>query len=115
VAARTNDDDRAAPQGQGRYSQVAQLWQILHPCKLRFTFAPLATSIATGSVLALGNALKHVIDQGFGSGNAAAPQFALKKTNPSHHEDTQDTGLLGLPLQSSCLWAENARGDLNAI
>jgi hypothetical protein len=58
---------------------------------LRFTPAPVATSIAAGSVLALGNALRRAIDENLSSGNMAAPPFAMERTKPSHRRDNQNT------------------------
>jgi ATP-binding cassette subfamily B protein len=79
VATRNFDDDRAAPRkkDKGDIRKLRALWRFLRPYRLRFALALIAMSIAAGSVLALGTALKHVIDEGFSGGNAAALNATL--------------------------------------
>lgn len=68
------DDARRA---KGDVRKLAALWRFLAPYKLRFVLALLAMAIAAGAVLALGVALKHVIDEGFRDGNSAALNTTL--------------------------------------
>jgi ATP-binding cassette, subfamily B, bacterial len=57
--------------------KLAALIRFVAPYKGRFALAMLALLIAAGTVLAIGQGLKHVIDQGFTSGNAATLDQAL--------------------------------------
>jgi ATP-binding cassette subfamily B protein len=61
-------------------STLSPLWRLLRflaPYKGRLAAAAVALIIAAGSVLALGQGLKHVIDTGFASGNRASLNAAL--------------------------------------
>jgi len=58
-------------------SPLLRLARFVLPHKRRLAAAALALLIAAGSVLALGQGLKHVIDAGFASGNAASLNSAL--------------------------------------
>ena len=58
-------------------AQFLRLARFLAPYKLRVTGAIVALLVAAGCVLALGQGLKHVIDQGFGQANAATLDTAL--------------------------------------
>ncbi len=58
--------------GKGEIRKLVALWQFLKPYQLRFFFALIAMVIAAGSVLVLGTALKHVIDEGYVLGDMAA-------------------------------------------
>jgi ATP-binding cassette subfamily B protein len=49
--------------------QAARLWRFLAPYQRRIAGALVALLIASGSMLAMGQGLKHVIDGGFGSGD----------------------------------------------
>jgi ATP-binding cassette subfamily B protein len=49
--------------------QAARLWRFLSPYKQRIAGALVALLIASGSMLAMGQGLKRVIDGGFGSGD----------------------------------------------
>jgi ATP-binding cassette, subfamily B, bacterial len=66
-----------APRPKGDVRKLIALWRFLKPYKLRFTLALVAMAIAAGAVLALGNALKHVIDEGFRDGNLQALNTTL--------------------------------------
>jgi ATP-binding cassette subfamily B protein len=58
-------------------AQFLRLARFLAPYKLRVTGAIVALLVAAGCVLALGQGLRHVIDQGFGQANAATLDAAL--------------------------------------
>lgn len=58
-------------------SQLRRLLRFLAPYWLRVAGALLALVVAAGSVLALGQGLRYVIDSGFGSGNPAMLNSAL--------------------------------------
>jgi ATP-binding cassette subfamily B protein len=58
-------------------SQLRRLLRFLLPYRLRVAGALVALVVAAGSVLALGQGLRHVIDSGFGSGNPAMLNSAL--------------------------------------
>lgn len=58
--------------GKGEIRKLVALWQFLKPYQLRFFLALIAMVIAAGSVLVLGTALKHVIDEGYVLGDMAA-------------------------------------------
>ena len=58
-------------------AQFLRLARFLAPYKLRVAGAIAALLVAAGCVLALGQGLKHVIDQGFGQANAATLDAAL--------------------------------------
>jgi len=57
--------------------KLSALIRFVAPYKARFAFAMLALLVAAGTVLAIGQGLKHVIDQGFSSGNADTLDQAL--------------------------------------
>ncbi len=57
--------------------KLAALLRFVAPYKLRFALAMVALSIAASTILAIGQGLKHVIDQGFSSGNAATLDQSL--------------------------------------
>lgn len=62
---------------KGDVRKLRALWRFLAPYKLRFALALLAMGVAAGAVLALGTALKHVIDEGFRDGNPGALNTTL--------------------------------------
>ena len=57
--------------------KLAALIRFVAPYKSRFALAMVALLVAAGTVLAIGQGLKHVIDQGFTSGNADTLDKAL--------------------------------------
>lgn len=57
---------------KGEIRKLVALWQYLKPYQLRFFLAMIAMVIAASSVLVLGTALKHVIDEGYVLGDMAA-------------------------------------------
>ena len=61
----------------GAGAGLAPLARFLWPYKGRLAAAAVALIIAAGSVLALGQGLKHVIDSGFASGNQSSLNAAL--------------------------------------
>jgi ATP-binding cassette subfamily B protein len=71
VSAASPDAARAATESArppvGR--QAARLWRFLSPYQRRIAGALVALLIASGSMLAMGQGLKRVIDGGFGSGD----------------------------------------------
>jgi ATP-binding cassette subfamily B protein len=71
-----NPQDRSR-ETKGDVRKLRHLWRFLRPYQLRFALALLFMAIAAGSVLALGTALKHVIDEGFTDGNAQALNTTL--------------------------------------
>ncbi len=70
---RFNRENRA----KGDLRKLRALWRFLAPYKLRFALALTAMGVAAGAVLALGMALKHVIDEGFRDGNPDALNTTL--------------------------------------
>jgi ATP-binding cassette, subfamily B, bacterial len=62
---------------KGDVRKLVALWRFLRPYRNRLLAALTAMAVAAGSVLALGNALKHVIDQGFAAGNTSALNTTL--------------------------------------
>lgn len=58
--------------GKGEIRKLVALWQFLKPYQMRFFLALIAMVIAASSVLVLGIALKHVIDEGYVLGDMAA-------------------------------------------
>jgi len=66
----------AAPASPG-IAPLLRLARFVLPYKRRIVAAALALLVAAGSVLALGQGLRHVIDAGFASGNAASLNAAL--------------------------------------
>ncbi|HUJ85361.1 MAG TPA: ABC transporter transmembrane domain-containing protein [Burkholderiales bacterium] len=54
---------------RGDWRQFARLARFLRPYRARIAGALVALVVAAGSVLALGQGLKHVVDSGFGSGD----------------------------------------------
>lgn len=58
--------------GKGEIRKLVALWQFLKPYQMRFFLALIAMVIAASSVLVLGTALKHVIDEGYVLGDMAA-------------------------------------------
>jgi len=56
---------------------VAGLARFLVPYRARIAAAALALVVAAGCVLALGQGVKHVVDNGFGSGDARLLDRAL--------------------------------------
>ena len=57
--------------------KLAALVRYVAPYKLRFAVAMLALCVSSATVLAIGSGLKHVIDQGFASANAATLDSTL--------------------------------------
>jgi ATP-binding cassette, subfamily B, bacterial len=70
-------DYSTEPRPKGDVLKLVALWRFLRPYKLRFALALIAMGIAAGAVLALGHALKHVIDQGFRDGDLQALNTTL--------------------------------------
>jgi ATP-binding cassette subfamily B protein len=71
---------RASPQASDRRSglrQYARLARFLIPYRMRIAGAVIALLVAAGCVLALGQGLKHVVDNGFGSGDPRLLNQAL--------------------------------------
>ena len=62
---------------KGDVAQLRRLMRFLQPYRGRVMIALLALLVASGSVLALGQGLRFVIDSGFGSGNPAMLNAAL--------------------------------------
>ena len=62
---------------KGDVAQLRRLLRFLLPYRTRVTVALVALLVASGSVLALGQGLRFVIDSGFGSGNPAMLNAAL--------------------------------------
>ncbi len=62
---------------KGDVTQLRRLLHFLQPYRGRVVIALLALLVASGSVLALGQGLRFVIDSGFGSGNPAMLNTAL--------------------------------------
>jgi len=62
---------------RGDWRQLARLGRFLAPYRLRVAGAVLALLAAAASVLALGQGLRHVVDQGFGSGDPQLLNEAL--------------------------------------
>ena len=54
-----------------------RLSRFIFPYRLKIAVAMLALLVAAGCVLAMGQGLKHVVDQGFGSANPALLNEAL--------------------------------------
>jgi ATP-binding cassette, subfamily B, bacterial len=50
--------------------KLGALWRFVAPYKLKFAAAMVALAVAAGTVLVIGQGLKHVIDRGFSGGNA---------------------------------------------
>ncbi|MCG6952372.1 MAG: ATP-binding cassette domain-containing protein [Betaproteobacteria bacterium] len=71
--------DPPGPQRErrGDWRQLARLGRFLAPYRLRVAGAVLALLAAAASVLALGQGLRHVVDQGFGSGDPQLLNEAL--------------------------------------
>jgi len=65
------------PIAKGDVAQLRRLLRFLVPYRTRVVIAMTALLIASGSVLALGQGLRFVIDSGFGSGNPAMLNMAL--------------------------------------
>ena len=57
--------------------KLAALIRFIAPYKVRFGIAMVALALAACSILAIGQGLKHVIDQGLSGGNAATLDFTL--------------------------------------
>ncbi len=74
VARQANPSERA-PSRDLRY--LSLLWQFMRPYRLRLLGAALALVVAAGSVLAIGQGLKHVIDRGIAAGNPGLLNEAL--------------------------------------
>ncbi len=72
-----HDDHYRRRHDKGDLRKLRALWRFLRPYKRRFALALTAMAVAAAGVLALGNALKHVIDEGFAGGNAAALNTTL--------------------------------------
>ncbi len=74
MSSRYPDDERFDPRRRekGDIRKLRALWNFLRPYKLRFAAALTAMAVAAGSFLAIGQALKHVIDQGFAGGDSSA-------------------------------------------
>jgi ATP-binding cassette subfamily B protein len=70
----TEADGRFDPRRRerGDLRKLRALWRFLRPYRLRFALALTAMAVAAASFLAIGEALKHVIDEGFAGGNAGA-------------------------------------------
>ncbi len=64
--------DAARRNERGDVRKLRALWRFLRPYKLRFALALLSMAVAAGAVLALGKAVKHVIDEGFAGGDPTA-------------------------------------------
>ncbi|MEP6608196.1 MAG: ABC transporter transmembrane domain-containing protein [Burkholderiaceae bacterium] len=62
---------------KGDIRKLRALWRFLAPYKLRFALALAAMGVAAGAVLALGTALKNVVDEGFGASNPDALNTTL--------------------------------------
>ncbi len=62
---------------RGELVHLARLWRFLAPYRWRLACALAALVVAAGCVLALGQGLRHVIDAGFGSGDAHLLNAAL--------------------------------------
>jgi ATP-binding cassette subfamily B protein len=62
---------------RGGLFHLARLWRFLAPYRWRLACALAALVVAAGCVLALGQGLRHVIDAGFGSGDAQLLNAAL--------------------------------------
>ncbi len=65
------------PPPKGDIAQLARLVRFLVPHRGRIAIAMLALLVASGTVLALGQGLKYVIDAGFGSGDSNNLNVAL--------------------------------------
>lgn len=65
------------PPPKGDIAQLRRLLRFLLPYRTRVAVALAALLVASGSVLALGQGLRFVIDSGFGSGNPAMLNMAL--------------------------------------
>jgi ATP-binding cassette subfamily B protein len=70
-----NPADTAAVKGD--VTQLRRLMRFLQPYRGRVAIALVALLVASGSVLALGQGLRFVIDSGFGSGNPEMLNAAL--------------------------------------
>ncbi|MBI3716779.1 MAG: ATP-binding cassette domain-containing protein [Betaproteobacteria bacterium] len=60
-----------APRARGDIKKLAALTRFILPYKGRFLLAMFALAVAASMVLAIGQGLKHVIDQGFTAANGA--------------------------------------------
>ena len=67
----------SVPPPKGKVSQLKRLARFLVPHRSRIIIAMFALLVAAGTVLALGQGLKYVIDAGFGSGDSAHLNAAL--------------------------------------
>ena len=65
---------------RGGWRQYARLARFLAPYRGRLALAVVALLVAAGCVLALGQGLKHVVDNGFGSGDPRLLDQALAAT-----------------------------------
>ncbi|MCX7154263.1 MAG: ABC transporter transmembrane domain-containing protein [Proteobacteria bacterium] len=70
-------DRPPVPPPKGDIAQLARLVRFLVPHRGRIAIAMLALLVASGTVLALGQGLKYVIDAGFGSGDSNNLNVAL--------------------------------------
>ena len=78
---------------KGDLVYLARLTRFLYPYRWRITCALIALTIAAGSVLVLGQGLRHVVDAGFGSGDPQLLNAAL-------------VGMVGIAVVLSCAtWA----------
>src|SRR5690606_33579631 len=71
---RTTMPDRPASRDIG---QLRHLARFLKPYRLQLVGAVAALTVAAGTVLALGNGLKALIDEGFGAGDRALLDHAV--------------------------------------
>ncbi|MDX1376924.1 MAG: ABC transporter transmembrane domain-containing protein, partial [Burkholderiales bacterium] len=71
------DPPGAVREQRGDWRQLARLARFLAPYRLRVAGAVVALLLAAASVLALGQGLRHVVDQGFGSGDPRLLNEAL--------------------------------------
>jgi ATP-binding cassette subfamily B protein len=71
------DPPGKAREQRGDWRQLARLGRFLVPYRRRVAGAVVALLIAAASVLALGQGLRHVVDQGFGSGDPQLLNEAL--------------------------------------
>jgi len=71
------DPPGAVREQRADWRQLARLARFLLPYRLRVAGAVVALLLAAASVLALGQGLRHVVDQGFGSGDPRLLNEAL--------------------------------------
>ena len=70
-------NDAARRPSSKNLRQLKILWRFVRPYRARVAWAALALVVAAGSVLAIGQGLKLVIDRGIAAGNAGLLNEAL--------------------------------------